>query len=1454
MKKLKTVINTIIWTLCGIYLCTVTLLNIPTVQSFVAKETARILSNAIGAEVTVGRVDLGMLNRIIIDNVCINDRQHHKALAATRLSAKLSFTELAQGNIVISSAQIFGLYANIYRKTATDNTNIQFIIDSLASEDTSESKPLNLEIGSLVVRHGRIRYNQLNSPDYRLTAMKHIDVSNISAHVVINNLSNDSINLNIKKLSFIDKSGLEVKDFKLRAVADRHNAVIDKFRLELPHSVVDFKSVTATYDATSGKLTLPSLRYSMETAECHIALPDLKALVPQFASMDETLDIYARATGTADGIQVRKFSITTDDNRNQILLTASLNDENGTPSWNAHIKALDLTATTIANTVNAFAKEKGVPQILANIGDISFRGNTAGSKHHATLEGILATDAGTATLSADKNGKHCSLKLSTHDCNLETILNDDKSGLLDTDITLSADIDDSIERATAKGTVNRLQYNGYTYNGITIDCTLDNKTVKGFLTSDDPNIDIKAEGEFSIDMPKANLTVDIRHLKPQTLKLSDKWSDADFSAHLRANFSGTDIDNTNGSITIDNFSIERPDNSSYNIRKMTLLSRNNSQRHSIILSSDFANAAVSGEFSVQSIMQHMQNLIVRQLPDIQRVTPVTKRKVPDCRIIFYADILSAEPLKQLLGLPIEATEPFRVDGYMNSRTSELSIQATLPNFNYDGTDYTDVIFNVSTPEDKLKASLTAKKVLPTGRKAIYALNASAHDNRLIASLDFDNNSKLHVKGNMNAYAQFTPDSKGNMQAVVNIMPSSMMVDNTAWNIRSSKITYSPKNLLVDNFAIEHDKQHIHINGKATVADHDSLTVDIKGVDVAYILNLVNFHSVDFDGKATGKACIAGAFGKPDATAKLTVDKFTFEGGTMGTLVADVAWNNDEKQIDIDAKAHDMERLTVINGYVSPKKNYIDLDITAHDTRTEFMLGFCGSFLDKCDAKANGKVKLWGPLNAIELTGDLTVDGTVHVSSLNTAYTLTDAKVKLLEGRITLSDITIIDRYGNSGIINGNLYHKHLARLTYDISVKTDNLLVYDFDGTDGSTFYGKAFGTGLCSIKGKSGEVTMDIDITPGQGSLMTYNTASPDAIKSQEFIKWNDRDSVATHRHGISPVDSNDNLPSDIRINFLIHTRPTATLRLIMDNTSGDYIDLRGTGVVRATYYNKGAFELYGNYTVESGTYKLTIQNALHKDFEFTPGGTIAFGGNPYDAVLNLKAIYPVNSVSLSDLQLGRSFTSNNIRVNCLMNITGTPDNPKVDFGLDMPTVSNDAKQMIYSLMNSEEEMNQQVIYLLAVGRFYSQRNNNANADGTSQSQTSLAMQSILSGQISQQINSLLGTVINNNNWNIGANISTGDEGWNNAEYEGLLSGRLLNNRLLINGQFGYRDNANATTSFIGDFDIRYLLIPNGNIAVRVYNQSNDRYFTRNSLNTQGLGFILKKDFNLKLKKTTNK
>lgn len=309
----------------------------------------------------------------------------------------------------------------------------------------------------------------------------------------------------------------------------------------------------------------------------------------------------------------------------------------------------------------------------------------------------------------------------------------------------------------------------------------------------------------------------------------------------------------------------------------------------------------------------------------------------------------------------------------------------------------------------------------------------------------------------------------------------------------------------------------------------------------------------------------------------------------------------------------------------------------------------------------------------------------------------------------------------------------------------------------------------------------------------------------------------------------------------------PYASLKLLMDDKTGDYISLYGNGVLRASYFNKGRFEMYGNYVIDHGTYKLTIQNIVKKEFLFNQGGTIAFGGDPYAAALDLKAQYTVPAVSLADLNMGQSFTTNNVKVNCFMNISGTPANPRLDFSLDIPTLNNEAKQMVYSVINSENEMNQQVLYLLAVGRFYSQNNQNAEdmPRGMQQSQTSLAMQSILSGTVSQQINNVLSSLTKNDNWNFGANISTGNEGWNNAEYEGLLSGRLLNNRLLVNGQFGYRDNPATSTSFIGDFEAKYLLTPNGNFSIRVYNQSNDRYFTRNSLNTQGIGLVIKKEFN---------
>ena len=153
------------------------------------------------------------------------------------------------------------------------------------------------------------------------------------------------------------------------------------------------------------------------------------------------------------------------------------------------------------------------------------------------------------------------------------------------------------------------------------------------------------------------------------------------------------------------------------------------------------------------------------------------------------------------------------------------------------------------------------------------------------------------------------------------------------------------------------------------------------------------------------------------------------------------------------------------------------------------------------------------------------------------------------------------------------------------------------------------------------------------------------------------------------------------------------------------------------------------------------------------------------------------------------------------------------------------------------------QVIYLLGIGRFYSY--GAQYQDKGSSLQSSMAINSFLSSTLSSQFNQILSSAVGSNNWTFGTNLRTGETGWDKLDVEGMLSGRMLNNRLLINGNFGYRESYYSTNNFIGDFDIQYILTRNGDFSLKAYNQTNDRYFVQSSLTTQGLGIQFKRDFN---------
>ena len=1459
MKLLKRFISIVVWAVIALNLLSAAVLHLPGVQQFIGGKVSGLLEEELGTKVTIGQVDIGLLNRIIIDDLLIYDQQQKEMLRVSRLSVKIDYMPLAEGKIHMSSAQLFGAHAQLYRKDSLTATNFQFVIDSLASQDTTSQKPLDLRINTFIIRNSSVSYDQHDiAPSEGLFNPAHLKVNDISGHINLKTLTDDSLNINIKRLGFKEKSGLTVRRLGFRLAAGRQHAMLEDFLLQMPSSTLNIDTITANYRLDEKGLVPGSLAFSGGIKNTSITLSDLRCFDSSLKNFQRPVLLMTQVNGTDQLIHVPELLISTSEKDIDINVNGWIEHWDKQPAWHLQVNQFALSE----NSIEFLNKILKLPPDLNRIGHLQVNGNFDRNRQGETnLKALLHSGAGDIDVEMAMDGaRQFNGTIGTQNLNLKQILDNDQLGQVTTLLKLEGQWPQNQKPAVkVDGTIERFDYNDYPFSNITINGSYAQEAIAGNFAINDPNLNAQLEGEVAEDVFEKNvqkakrikLQGAIAHLAPAATKLTNKFGTAEFSGNIDADIMAHNLNDAQGSVRISNFAISATEeHKSYQLDNLILSSGYEDGIHFVSLKSDFADAELKGHFDYATLTQSFVNLVGSKLPTLPGLPPIDKRN--DNNFSLRLLMSKTDWLKRFFDIDMTLGQPLSLIASVNDFNSQMTIDGDLPSFAYNGSWYSNGFIHVTSPSDTLKCDLSVQKLLDDGERMTLGLRANASNNIIRSSFNWDNNaSEQHIGGQLNSVAMLYKNLTNKPEAHVRIQPSHVILNDSQWDVEPSDVLYSDGFLLVDHFAIHHGQQHIIIDGIASQHASDTLFVDLNEMEVDYILDLVDFHSVEFSGKATGKAKVSSLFQDFAAQADLQVDDFKFEDGRMGVLDAHANWNREKEQIDIHAIANDGPGVkTLINGYVSPVHNTIDLAIHADSTYIEFMQSFTKTFLSDVTGHANGDARVAGTLDNINLTGKLVVDGVATVTSLNTTYHLERDTVVMIPDDIRLNDIPIYDQEGNQAFLSGGIHHQHLTNLSFDLGVRTDKLLAYDFKEFGENTFYGTVYAAGNVTIHGQGNDVIIDCNVTPLQNSVFVYNASSPDAISSQEFIEWVDPASDAsTTSTTIRASSSSTTSPSramdtDIYINFLINATPDAALRLLMDANTNDYVTLYGDGTIRATFHNKGAFNMFGTYTVDHGTYDITIQNIIKKNFTFNRGGTIVFGGDPYQAALNLQAVYTVNGVSLSDLNIGNSFSNNSIRVNCLMNISGQPVSPQVDFDLEMPTVNADEQQMVRSIINGQQEMNQQVVYLLAIGRFYNQGiNNNENQQSD---QTSLAMQSFLSGTLSTQINTLLSQVIKNDNWNFGANISTGNEGWHNAEYEGIINGRMLNNRLLFNGQFGYRDNATkANPSFIGDFDLQYLLYPNGNLALKVYNQTNDRYFTKSSLNTQGVGLIMKKDFN---------
>lgn len=1413
MKQLfKTLTVRLIWLIIGLYLTFIILIQLPSIQQFAGSEVEKILSERLGTKVNIESIKLGMFNRVIIDGAVIYDQHDCEMLKARRLSVKISIPSLLNGKISISSAQIFATHFNLYKEDIDSKHNFQFVLDSLASKDTTSSNPLDLRINSLIIRHSSIAYDKhyiKQTPG--IINPSHIKVQDISAHIILKALQKDSVNLNIKRLAFKEQSGLNVNKMSAAFRTGKQGCVLNGLSLRMPQSYLNIDSIVASFATNDLSIDLATLKFHGVMNRSVINVSDLAFIKPSMKDINDSISLHTLFDGSGSILRLN--------------------------SLHAQLPGSIISAFTDNN--NGVFSNLGMIELDA-AGEIDTLGN-------GNLGVSLTSDVGGFLVDVSIEDKqNISGQILTDSIRMNRLFPDDKFGVLKLQTQFSATLDSAMtpHKATFKGIIPAADYNNYRYHDLAFEGSYFANSFSSIVSLNGPDAAFVVDASLSKhhNIYKADISTDISHFAPQALNLSSKWGGAVFGGHLKASLTGSRLENIVGQVEVSNLSMESPERS-YALDKLILDSRLVDDEQIVTMNSDFGHMRINGKFNYSTLPQSLINILHDKLPTIPGIPQKTINT--NNRFQLYCALDRTDWLESLLGVPLQLQKRTTIVAKIDDNKKEMYANCIIPNFFYDNKEYRNAIVAITSPDDTLSCNISVSQIRENGIPFMLQIGNKAANNKLTTNINFDNNADKRLIGSLSASTLFS-DYNGISTAHIDILPSKLNINDEDWTISPAHFTYSDKNISVDKFEIANAKESITISGKASEDIKDQLSVTLRNIDVNYVLNLINFRSVKFDGQASGRAFIRAPFSNMDANAKLMVNNFKFQDGRMGVLDANVKWDNAEKIIKINAVADDgPDAMTFVDGYVSPSPGYIDLKIRAAGTHLDFMESFTNSFTNNVEGHVYGDVNLVGPLKTINLVGDLVANGSMGITPLNTKYYLRNDTLKLIPDEIQVKPSLINDAFGNKATLSGYIRHKNLTKLTYDLFVNTDNLLVYDFKEFGDEVFCGTVFGGGNVEIHGRSKELKMIVDLTTNENSDFTYNVSTPDAIIDQKFINWNTK-----HDDNVSNSPDLDeiakNMSGDTEIEFKINCTPDATVKFLMDSRTNDCISLHGSGTFNALYHNKKGFNMYGTYTVDRGTYTMTIQDIIKKNFTFKQGGYLKFGGDPSQAQLNLQAVHTVNSVSLADLNVGNSYSDNTTRVNCLLNITGAPFELQLDYGIELPTASSDQERNIRSVIQGEDGMKQQVIYLLGFGRFMPQMTNNeAYQDPNKLDQTTQAMQGLLSGTLSTQINNLLSSAINNNNWNFGANISTGDEGWHNAEYEGLLNGRLLNNRLIINGQFGYRDNATtANSSFIGDFDISYLLVPSGNLALKVYNQTNDRYFTKSSLNTQGIGFIIKKDF----------
>ncbi|MDE6452512.1 MAG: translocation/assembly module TamB, partial [Odoribacter sp.] len=463
-----------------------------------------------------------------------------------------------------------------------------------------------------------------------------------------------------------------------------------------------------------------------------------------------------------------------------------------------------------------------------------------------------------------------------------------------------------------------------------------------------------------------------------------------------------------------------------------------------------------------------------------------------------------------------------------------------------------------------------------------------------------------------------------------------------------------------------------MKGKISEDPQEKLLINLKNFSLEHPARIALKDRLALFGKPTGTLILQDYYKDFVLLTDFNIENWGINQDTLGSLHFRSYWDAENRNLIVGAENRVGQDVPLLlRGYYKPSTDSINLNMTLEKVGVERLKTYTSDVFSNLSGYLSGNVSVNGVTRQPDVSGFVYLDSVgLKVNVLNTKFFIHDS-IRIDRNRLLFHNFLLKDIHGRQATLNGE-YQIFDSR--YKLNAKFNRFLVLNTGFANNESFYGRGILSGLAELDNLNDLVNVTVNARTESGSQLYIPLTSSMTEQSNNFLHF-----VSSGKAEAEKMQMTGLMSSDINLNANLEVNENLNVQVIFDPTVGDVLRTTGNGNIKIDFDKDGSLSMFGEYQISKGDYLFTLSNLVNKKFVLTPGGTINWSGSPYEAMLDINAVYNLKTTVTELLPVDVNTdgeeqsveSGRKVPVECILNLSEKLTNPTVKFDINFPTLA---------------------------------------------------------------------------------------------------------------------------------------------------------------------------------------